>query len=59
MTKKKGHHRKHTPIVSRRQQRFFGAEYGRKKAGKKGRTKMSKTTLKRHLHESKGKRLKK
>jgi len=47
--------RKHTPIVSRRQRGFFGAEYARKKAGKKGRTKMSKAELKRHLKESKGK----
>jgi len=32
---KKGH-RKHTPIVSKKQAGFFGAEYARKKAGKKG-----------------------
>ena len=47
--------RKHTPIVSKKQQGFFGAEYRRKKRGKKGRTKMSKAVLKRHLKESKGK----
>lgn len=52
-----GKHRKHTPIVSKKQRRFFGAEYGRKKAGKKGRTGMSKAVLRRHLKESKGKRL--
>ena len=46
-------------MVSKRQRGFFGAEYARKKAGKKGRTKMSKAVLKRHLKESKGKKLKK
>ena len=55
---KSGKHRKHTPIVSKKQQGFFGAEYGRKKAGKKGKTKMSKAELKKHLKESKGKKLK-
>jgi len=54
--KRKGH-RKHTPIVSKKQRGFFGAEYARKKAGKKDRTKMSKAELKRHLKESKGKKL--
>ena len=49
--------RKHTPIVSKKQRGFFGAEYKRKKAGKKGKTKMSKTVLKRHLKESKGRKL--
>jgi len=49
--------RKHTPIVSKKQQKFFGAEYGRKKAGKRGRTDMTKAELKRHLEESKGKKL--
>jgi len=53
---KKGH-RKHTPIVSKKQRGFMGAEYARKKAGKKGKTKMSKAELKRHLKESKGKKL--
>jgi len=53
--KKKG--RKHTPIVSKKQRGFFGAEYRRKKRGKKGRTKMGKKVLKRHLKESKGKKL--
>lgn len=52
---KKG--RKHTPIVSKKQRGFFGAEYARKKAGKKGKTKMSKAELSRHLKESKGKKL--
>lgn len=50
-------HRKHTPIVSKRQRGFFGAEYSRKKRGLKGRTRMSKAELKRHLRESKGKKL--
>ncbi|MEX2738585.1 MAG: hypothetical protein Q6356_005895 [Candidatus Wukongarchaeota archaeon] len=54
---KSGKHRKHTPIVSEAQQGFFGAEYARKKAGKKGKTGMSKAELRRHLKESKGKKL--
>jgi len=49
--------KRHTPIVSKKQRGFFGAEYARKKAGKKGRTKMSKAELRRHLKESKGKKL--
>lgn len=53
----KGCKRKHTPIVSERQRKFFGAEYARKKAGEKGRTKMSKAELKRHLKEAEGKKL--
>ncbi len=44
-------HRKHTPIVSKKQAGLFGAEYARKKAGKKGKTKMGKAVLKRHLKE--------
>ena len=50
-------HKKHTPIVSRKQQGFMGAELARKRAGKKGKTTMSQTELKRHLEESKGKKL--
>jgi len=50
-------HKKHTPIVSRKQQKFFGAELTRKKKGKKGRTKMSKAILHKHLKESRGKKL--
>ena len=57
MTKKRCRKKKHTPIVSKKQRGFFGAEYKRKKAGKKGKTKISKATLKRHLKESKGKGL--
>ena len=49
--------RKHTPITSEAEQGFFGAEYAKKKAGKKGKTGMSKKTLARHLEESKGKNL--
>jgi hypothetical protein len=49
--------RKHTPIVSKTQRGFFGAELARKRAGKKGKTKMPKAELERHLHESKGKKL--
>jgi hypothetical protein len=53
---KKG--RKHTPIVSKRQRGLFGAEYGRRKAGKKGRMKgISTRELKSHLKESRGKKL--
>lgn len=53
--KKRG--RKHTEITTERERGLFGAEYARKKAGKKGRTKMSKATLKKHLEEAGGKRL--
>lgn len=52
---KKGH--KHTPIMTERQRGFFGAEHARKKAGKKGRTTMSKATLRSHLKEAGGKKL--
>ena len=51
--------KKHTPIVSRKQQKFMGAELTRKKKGKKGRTGMSRAVLKRHLTESRGKKLQK
>jgi len=49
--------RKHTPIVSKKQQGFMGAELARKRAGKKGKTEMSEAELSRHLKESKGKNL--
>lgn len=49
--------KKHTPIVSKKQQGFMGAELERKRAGKSGKTKMSQATLKRHLEESGGKKL--
>jgi len=51
-------HRKHTPIVSKKQRGLFGAEYRRRKKGLKSRMKgITKTELKRHLKESKGKNL--
>lgn len=50
-------HRKHTPIVSKAQQGFMGAELARKRAGKKTKTEMSEAELSRHLKESKGKKL--
>ena len=50
------HCKKHTPIVSKKQRGLFGAELARKRAGKKGKTSMSETTLKGHLEESKGKK---
>lgn len=53
----KGKHRKHTPITSEAQRGFFGAEYARKKAGKKGKTDMSLEELRRHIKEAKGKKL--
>ena len=53
----KGKHRKHTPIVSKKQRGFMGAELARKRAGKKTRTKMSETELSKHLKESRGKKL--
>lgn len=49
--------KRHTPIVSKKQRGLFGAELARKKAGKKGKTGMSKPVLRRHLKESKGKKL--
>jgi len=49
--------RKHTPITSKAQRGFFGAELRRKRLGLKGRTSMSKTELTRHLHEAAGKKL--
>lgn len=50
-------HRKHTPIVSKKQQGFFGAELQRKREGKGTKTEMSEAELSRHLEESKGKKL--
>jgi len=49
--------KKHTPITSKKQRGFFGAELARKRAGKKTKTKMSEVELARHLEESKGKKL--
>lgn len=50
--------RKHTPIVSKKQQGLFGAELARRRAGKKGRMSgITAAELERHLRESKGKKL--
>lgn len=54
----KGTHRKHTPIVSEKQRGLFGAELARREAGKKPRMPgITKTELREHLKESKGKKL--
>ena len=57
-------HRKHTPIVSGAQRGAFGSAYAAKKAGKRKPPlvpaaiwKMPLAELKRHLKESKGKKL--
>lgn len=58
--KKKGNpekHRKHTPIVSKKQQGFMGAELARKRAGEKTKTGMTEKQLSQHLEESAGKKL--
>jgi len=50
--------RKHTPIVSKAQRGLFGAELARRKSGKKTRMKgITTAELKRHLKESRGKKL--
>jgi len=50
--------RAHTPIVSKAQRGMFGAEYARRKAGKAPRMKgITKSELRGHLKESKGKKL--
>ena len=52
--------KRHTPIVSKKQRGLFGAEYKRRKEGKKGRiSSITKKELKKHLEESKGKKLSK
>ena len=51
-------HRKHTPIVSKKQQGLFGAEYARRKRGEAPRMPgITKGELKSHLEESGGKKL--
>ena len=56
--RKKGKkHRKHTPIITEAQRGLMGADYKRGKEGKKKKTGMSQTELKRHLKEAKGKKL--
>ncbi len=58
MTTKSCGHRKHTPIVSKKQRGLFGAELARRESGKTPRMKgITKTELRRNLHESKGKSL--
>jgi len=55
---KSGKHRKHTEITSEKQRGKFGAEYARKKAGKKGTMPgITKAELKSHLKEAGGKKL--
>jgi len=50
--------KKHTPIVSKKQQGLFGAELARRKAGEKPRMKgITTRELRLHLKESKGKKL--
>lgn len=51
---KRGGHRAHTPIVSRAQQRLFGAVRGGQATKATG---LSKAEAGRHLRESKGKKL--
>lgn len=51
---KSGKRRKHTPIVSKAQQRLFGAVRGGKKTKAPS---LSKAEAGRHLRESKGKKL--
>lgn len=51
-------HRKHTPIVSKKQRGLFGAELARRRAGKTRRMKgITTKELESHLGESKGKKL--
>ena len=50
--------KEHTPITSEKQRGLFGAEYARRKAGKKGRMPgITKTELRSHLKEAGGKDL--
>lgn len=50
--------RKHTPIVSKKQQGKFGSELARRRKGKKRRMKgITTEELRSHLKESKGKQL--
>lgn len=51
-------HKKHTPIVSKKQRGLFGSELARRRAGKARRMPSITTKeLKKHLSESKGKKL--
>ena len=50
--------RKHTPVTSKRQQGLMGAEYARRKKGKKPHMKgITTSELRVHLKESKNKKL--
>jgi hypothetical protein len=50
--------RKHTPVVSEAQRGMFGAELGRRRAGKRGKMKgITQAELESHLHEAGGKKL--
>lgn len=52
------YHRKHTPIVSRQQQKLFGAKLSRREAGEPPQMPgITKKELKAYLEESRGKRL--
>ncbi|MDD5338169.1 MAG: hypothetical protein PHG35_01990 [Dehalococcoidales bacterium] len=56
--KKRKQHRKHTPIVSRQQQKKFGAELSRREAGEPPQMPgITKRELEEHLEESRGKNL--
>ena len=50
-------HRKHTPIITEQQRKFFGAELGRLRAGEPRVTAMPEEELRRHLKEVSGKKL--
>lgn len=53
-----GKHRKHTPIVSRKQQAMFAAELNRREAGQAWQMRgITTAELRSHLEESKGKKL--
>lgn len=53
-----GKHRKHTPIVSRKQRGLMGAELNRREHGLSAvMPSMTTAELRSHLHESRGKKL--
>lgn len=43
-----------SPAKTRRQQRYMGAELGRKRAGKRTQTGMSEAKLREHAHKPRG-----
>jgi hypothetical protein len=58
MTGRSCGHRKHTPIVSEKQRGLFGAEYRRRKQGKKPKIpSITRADLRSHLKEAGGKSL--